>query len=107
MKVLYPDFQTHYEYEELVEHFYLQIEEIEFINRFRGDANRQMVAVLLNSLKHLGYFPHSLTEIPLQVRTFIAHQLNLLWDYSEEYAWNGGTEIVIWQKFESFWVGHL
>ena len=91
MKVLYPDFQAHYEYEELVEHFYLQIEEIEFINRFRGDANRQMVAVLLNSLKHLGYFPHSLTEIPLQVRTFIAHQLNLLWDYSEEYAWNGGT----------------
>lgn len=27
----------------------------------------------------------------MQVRTFIAHQLNLLWDYSEEYAWNGGT----------------
>jgi len=50
MKVLYPDFQIHYEYEELVEHFYLQIKEIEFINRFRGDANRQMVAVLLNYL---------------------------------------------------------
>ncbi len=32
MKVLYPDFQAHYEYEELVEHFYLQIEEIEFIS---------------------------------------------------------------------------
>ena len=91
MKVLYPDFQAHYEYEELVEHFYLQNEELEFINRFRGNANRQTVAVLLKSLEHLGYFPNSLAEIPVQVRTFIAHQLNLLWDYSEEYAWDGGT----------------
>ena len=73
MKILYPDFQAYYEYEELVEHFYLQSDEIEFINRFRGDANRQMVAVLLKSLEHLGYFPGSLDEIPLQVRTFIAH----------------------------------
>ena len=36
MKVLYPDLQTHYEYEELIEHFYLQNEELEFINRFRA-----------------------------------------------------------------------
>lgn len=47
MKVLYPDFQAHYEYEESVEHFYLQSQEIEFVNHFRGDVNRQMVAVLL------------------------------------------------------------
>lgn len=91
MKVLYPSFQAHYEHEELVEYFYLQSDEIEFINRFRGDANRQVVAVLLKSLEHLGYFPSSLEEIPLQVRTFIAHQLNFLWDYSEEYAWDSGT----------------
>ncbi len=91
MKVLYPDFQAHYEYEELVEPFYLQSEEIEFINRFRGDANRQMVAVLLKSLEHLGYFPSSLDEIPLEIRIFIVHQLNSLWDSTEEYGWESGT----------------
>ena len=62
MQLLYPDFQNHYEYKELVEYSYLQNEEIEFINRFRGDTNWQTVAVLLKSLEHLEYFPNSLDD---------------------------------------------
>jgi hypothetical protein len=64
----YPSFQNEYTHEELVEHFWLHSEEIEFVESFRSEINKQTVAVLLKSLEYLGGFPESLDHIPEQVR---------------------------------------
>jgi hypothetical protein len=56
-----------------------------------GDANRHTVAVLLKTVQHLGYFPDDLQHVPLAVRTFIAHQLQLLWDHTADYPWHSST----------------
>ncbi|MGH8066927.1 MAG: hypothetical protein ACRERE_17160 [Candidatus Entotheonellia bacterium] len=39
------------------------------------------VAELLKAVQYLGYFPDDLQQVPEAVRTFIAHQLQLLWDH--------------------------
>ncbi len=92
MKGDYPRFLASYQHEELVEHFLLQAAEIEFIKEFRGDVNRNVVGVLLKSLLYLGYFPESLDQVPAAIRSFIATQLNLLWDHTEHYRWHSGTK---------------
>ena len=56
-----------------------------------GDANRHGVAVLLKSVQYLGYVPDGLSQVPEAVRTFIAHQLQLLWDHTEHYPWHSRT----------------
>ena len=66
----HPSFQTEYTHEELVEHFWLHSEEIEFVESFRSEVNKQTVAVLLKGLEYLGGFPESLEQIPEQVRIF-------------------------------------
>ena len=79
MKVVdYPRFAENYSREELIEHSLLNEAEQEFITRFRGDVNRYAVAVLLKSLQYLSYFPQHLIEVPVQVRLFIAKQLDLV-----------------------------
>lgn len=65
--------------------------EREFIAQFRGDANRHGAAILLKSLQHIGYFPHELSEIPKDVKLFIAKQLNLSEDLSIQYLWDSRT----------------
>jgi hypothetical protein len=87
----YPQFQKNYTYEDLVEHFLLDETEQEFIAQFRGDANRHGVAILLKSLQHLGYFPQHINETPYQVKAFIAKQLNLVSNPSEQYLWQTRT----------------
>ena len=52
----YPSFQTDYTHEELVEHFWLHSEEIEFVESFRSEVNKQTVAVLFT----LGLIPRQL-----------------------------------------------
>jgi hypothetical protein len=59
MKGDYLCFRASYEHEELVEHFFLHTAELEFVQGFRGNVNRNAVAVLLKSLLYLGYFPRA------------------------------------------------
>lgn len=87
MKNLYPRFQESYTQDELIEHFWLTNNEIVFVETFRSEINRQAVAVLLKSLNYLGFFPDGFNEVPEQVKTFIAHELNSLWDVTDLYDW--------------------
>jgi TnpA family transposase len=92
MKGDYPRFKASYQHEELVEYFLLHNDELEFISSFRGDVNRNTVAVLLKSLLHMGYFPESLEQIPNEIRAFVASQLNLLWDHTPHYRWSSSSK---------------
>ena len=47
--------------------------------------------MLLKTLPYHGYVPNGVAQIPPAVRTFVAGQLGLLWDQSEQYAWDGRT----------------
>jgi hypothetical protein len=87
----YPGFQSSYTQEELIEHFLLTPAEIALVLSCRGDANRCGMALLLKTLPYLGYVPNGVAQIPPAVRTFVAGQLGLLWDQSEQYAWDGRT----------------
>jgi hypothetical protein len=91
MKGDYPQFQKNYSHEELVEHFMLDETEQKFIAQFRGDANRHGYAILLKSLQYLGYFPQHINEIPDQIKGFIAKQLDLADNPSEQYLWETRT----------------
>lgn len=88
----YPHFRTAYSHDELVEHFLLTPAEQGFIAQCRGDVNRHGVAVLLKSLLYLGYFPASPQEVPPDVKTFLARQLDLLWDPSVQYPTDARTQ---------------
>ena len=83
MKGDYPRFKVTYTHEELVEHFLLTPAERTLVDTCRGEANRHGVAVLLKAVQYLGYFPDELPQVPVVVRTFIAHQLQLLWDHAD------------------------
>ena len=85
MKGDYPRFKATYEHEELVESFLLSPAERVLVDTCRGDVNRHGVAVLLKSVQYLGYFPDDLRQVPPTVKTFIAHQLQLLWDHTGDY----------------------
>ena len=87
----YPHFQATYTHEELIEHFLLSPAEHALVNTCRGDVNRHSVAVLLKAVQHLGYFPDDLRQVPEAVRTFIAHQLQLLWDHTTDYPRHPST----------------
>jgi len=78
MKGDYPRFRTSYSHDELVEHFLLTPAEQRLIAQCRGDVNCHGVAILLTSLRYLGYFPGTPQEVPTDVKTFLARQLNLL-----------------------------
>lgn len=91
MKGDYPRFQESYSHEELVEHFLLNETDREFIAQFRMDANRHGIAILLKSLQYLGYLPQHISEVPDQVKAFIARQLDLVGDPSEQYLWHTRT----------------
>jgi len=91
MKGDYPQFQKSYSHEELIEYFMLDETEREFIAQFRGDANRHGYAILLKSLQYLGYFPQHINEIPDQIKAFVAKQLDLTGNPSEQYLWETRT----------------
>lgn len=91
MKGDYPRFRATYTHEELVEHFLLQPDEVEFLRSFRSEVNRNGVALLLKSVAYLGYVPPALTTVPEVVRTFMARQLDLLWDHTAMYPWDSST----------------
>src|SRR5262249_55519194 len=73
-----PRFKASYTHEELVEHFLLSPAEQALIATCRGLANRHGAAVLLKVVQYLGYFPADHRQVPETVRTFMAHQLQLL-----------------------------
>jgi hypothetical protein len=81
----YPYFRTTYSHDEMVEHFLLTAAEQHLIAQCRGDVARHGVAVLLTSLRYLGCFPGTLQEVPTDVKTFLAHPLQLLWEPSAQY----------------------
>lgn len=91
MKGDYPCFKTTYVHEELVEHFLLSPADRAVVDICHGETNRHGVAVLLKTVQYLGYFPEDLQHVPLAVRTFIAHQLHLLWDHTADYPWQSST----------------
>jgi len=78
----YPRFKVTYTHEELIEHFLLSPAERALVDTCRGEMNRHGVAVLLKAVQYLGYFPDELRHVPAVVRTFIAHQLQLLSPHS-------------------------
>jgi hypothetical protein len=90
----YPRFKAAYAHEELVEHFLLSPAEHALVDSCRGDVNRHGVAVLLKAVQYLGYFPDDLQQVPEAVRTFIAHQLQLLWDHTADYPRHPSTHDV-------------
>jgi Domain of unknown function (DUF4158) len=90
----YPRFQVTYTREELIEHFLLNPAEHALVDTCRGDVNRHGVAVLLKAVQYLGYFPDDLRQVPEGVRTFIAHQLQLLWDHTADYPRHPSTRDV-------------
>jgi hypothetical protein len=87
----YPRWKACYDHEELSEYFSLSDADYSFVSQFRGDVNRHAVAVLLKSLLHLGYFPNDLMEVPETVRGFMASQLGLLWDSTDQYSGQSST----------------
>lgn len=87
----YPHFKATYAHEELVEHFLLTPAECALIDTCRGEVHRHAVAVLLKAVQYLGYFPNDLQQVPSAVKTFLAHQLGLLWDRPADYPWRSGT----------------
>ena len=92
MSGAYPQFKTSYAHEELVEHFLLTPADLQLVVlTCRGEANRCGMALLLKALTHLGYVPDSLDGVPPEVRSYIAGQLGLLWDFSEQYRWDSRT----------------
>ncbi len=80
----YPCCKATYHHDELVEHFLLTPVERALVDACYGDANRHGVAVLLKAVQYLGSFPESLQQVPPEIRTFIAHQLQLLSGHTEE-----------------------
>ncbi len=91
MKGDYPSFKTTYTHDELVEHFLLTSAERAVVDTCYGEVNRHGVAVLLKAVQYLGYFPSTLAQVPAVVRTFLAHQLHLLWDHTPDYPWHVGS----------------
>ncbi len=91
MKGDYPQFQKSYSHEDLIEHFLLDERDREFITQFRRDTNRHGYAILLKSLQYLGYFPQHIDEVPDQIKVFIAKQLDLTGNPSEQYLWETRT----------------
>jgi len=87
-----PHFQTSYTHDALVEHFLLTPTEQALMAQCRGDVNRHGVAVLLPSLRYLGYFPGSLQAVPPDVKTFLARPRNLLWEPSAQYPMDERTQ---------------
>jgi hypothetical protein len=87
----YPSFKRSYSHEELVVHFLLTPADVQLVLGCRGDTNRCGMALLLKTLGYLGYVPDSLAQIPPQVRSFVAGQLGLLWDFSDHYGWDSRT----------------
>jgi Domain of unknown function (DUF4158) len=90
----YPGFKVTYTDEELAEHFLLTPAERALVDTCRGDVNRHGMAVLLKTVQYLGYFPAELCQVPEVVRTFIAHQLQLLWDHTPTYPRHPSTRDV-------------
>ena len=91
MSSAYPDFKPSYTHEELVEHFLLTPADLQFVWTCRGEANQCGMAMLLKALTYLGYVPDSLDSVPHDVRSFIAGQLGLLWDFSQAYRRDSRT----------------
>jgi hypothetical protein len=91
MKGDYPDFKVTYTHDELVEHFLLSPAERAVVDTCHGEVNCHGMAVLLKAVPYLGYVPNSLAQGPEAVRTFIAHQIGLLWDRTADYPWHSTT----------------
>ena len=91
MSGTYPSFKSSYSHDELVEHFLLTPADLQLVLTCRGDANRCGMALLLKAVAYLGYVPEHLEGIPGAVRSFIAGQLGLLWDFSSGYPWDSRT----------------
>ncbi|MEM9947524.1 MAG: DUF4158 domain-containing protein, partial [Cyanobacteria bacterium P01_D01_bin.36] len=77
-----------WETHELAEHWTIDEEEQPLINKKRG-ANRLGFALLLKFFQLKGRFPEKKNEIPRVVRAFVAQQLSVDEEDSEQYDWAG------------------
>jgi hypothetical protein len=55
--------------------------DLQWVLACRGEVKHCGMALLLKALTYLGYVPDRLQGIPDEVRTFVAGQLGLMWDY--------------------------
>ena len=101
----YPRFKTTHTHEDLRRALSVKPADHAVIDTRYGDANRHGVAVLLKSIQYLGYFPADLQQVPQEIRTFIAHQLELLWDHTGDYPWHSSTRDRHLRSFGSIWAG--
>jgi Domain of unknown function (DUF4158) len=87
----YPRFHATSTHEALVEPCLVSPAERAVVDTCDGDVHRHGVAVRLQAVQYLGYFPDECGQVPEAVRTVIAHQLQLLWDHTEDYPWHSRT----------------
>ena len=87
---MYPDFQSSYTHEEMVEHFLLTPADLSLVFACRGHVNRCGMACCSKPCLTWATSRKVWTILP-EVHTFVAAQPGLLWDHSKHYVWNSRT----------------
>jgi len=83
----YPHFSIYSNKEDLIEHFTLSEKDRDMLPQWGENRNMLGFAVLLKSFMFLGYPPQSKDEIPVQVVSLIAQQLNIDLVEFNRYIW--------------------
>ena len=80
--------KRHWDAEELIDNWTLLPQELELV-RHKVGANQIGFAILLKHFQLLARFPHSPTEIPEPIISYIAQQLKIPETTYSEYDWHG------------------
>lgn len=80
------EFPTNIETHDILSHFFLSPSDLEQIALQRGDHNRLGFALLLCSLRYLGFFPNNLQLTPVNAVDYLAEQLKLSAQALENYG---------------------
>jgi TnpA family transposase len=83
----YPKLTSPLSPEELTEQFTLYTDEIALVDKQRKASNRLGLAVLLKSYRFLGYPPRRKADIPAEVVTYLAKQLDVAASAYRAYRW--------------------
>ena len=77
--------------DELIQHWTLELSDIELIDQTRTAKNRLGFALLLKWFQYEGRFPRRKQDVPTAIVEFLAHQLDTTADALRAYAWEGRT----------------